>query len=57
MTIGEILGIGAGSVVELDRASDEPVDLIVNGKAVARGHIVAVDERFGVRITELLEPA
>ena len=55
MTIGEILEIGAGSVIELDRASDEPVDLIVNGKPVARGQIVAVDEKFGVRITELIE--
>jgi len=56
MTIGEILGIGAGSIVELDRASDEAVDLIVNGKAIARGEIVAVDEKFGVRVTEILEP-
>ena len=57
MTVGEILAIGSGSVVELDRGCNDPVDLIVNGKRVARGEIVAVDERLGIRITELLEPA
>ena len=57
LTIGEILALGAGSVIELDRAANEPVDVVVNGRALARGEIVAVDERFGVRITELVTPA
>ena len=51
----EVLKLGAGSVVELDRAAAGPIDLLVNDKLVARGDIVAVDERFGVRITELIE--
>lgn len=51
----EVLKLGAGSVVELDRLAAGPIDLLVNDKLVARGDIVAVDERFGVRITELIE--
>ena len=54
LSVGEVLGIGVGSVVELDRSCSDPVDLILNGKRVARGEIVAVDQKFGVRITELL---
>ena len=53
MTIAEILSLGSGSIVELDRPSTAPVDLLANGRLVARGEVVAVDDRFGVRITEL----
>src|SRR3954452_12970160 len=51
MTIGETLGIGPGSIVSLNRAIGEPVDLLVNGKRIARGEGVAVDEEFGLRVT------
>ena len=56
MTIGETLAIGPGSIVSLNRAIGEPVDLLVNGKRIARGEVVAVDEEFGLRVTEV-DPA
>ncbi len=56
MPISEILGLGPGSVVELDKLAGEPVDLLVNNKVVARGEVVVVDENFGVRITMLMSP-
>jgi flagellar motor switch protein FliN/FliY len=54
MSVAEILKIGAGSIVELDRLAGGPVDLLVNDKLVARGEVVAVDDNFGVRVTELV---
>ena len=54
LSIAQILALGPGSVVEFKRAVDEPIDLKVNGRTVARGEIVAVDGRFGLRITELV---
>lgn len=50
----EILAIGPGSVIELDRLAGEPVDVLVNGKIVARGEVVVVDENFGVKISEII---
>ena len=55
MLVEDILKLGTGSVVELDRLAGGPVDLLVNDRLVARGEVVAVDEKFGVRITELIE--
>jgi len=57
LSVREILEIGTGAVVELDRSNSDPVDLLVNDKPVARGEIVAIDDRLGVRITELVERA
>jgi flagellar motor switch protein FliN/FliY len=54
MRLGELLRVGPGAIVELDRRVDAPIDLLVNGRPVARGEIVAVDERYGVRITEVI---
>jgi len=51
--IRELINIGPGSVLELDRETTEPVDIKVNGKLVAKGELVVVGERFGVRITEI----
>lgn len=56
MAISEILNLGPGSVVELNKLAGEPVDLLVNGKVIARGEVVVVDENFGVRITLLMSP-
>jgi flagellar motor switch protein FliN/FliY len=56
MSVAEILKLGAGSTVELDRAVDQPVKLLVNNRPLARGEIVAIEENFGLRITELLSP-
>jgi flagellar motor switch protein FliN len=54
MEVSEVLKLGAGSIIELDRLAGGPVDLLVNNKLIARGEVVAVDENFGVRITELI---
>lgn len=54
MKIGEILRLGPGSVLELDKASGEPLDLYANGRLIARGEAVVVGERYGVRLTEVL---
>jgi flagellar motor switch protein FliN len=55
MTVKDILKLGAGSIVELDRLASGPVDLLVNDKLVARGEVVAIDDNFGVRVTELIQ--
>ncbi|MDQ7038707.1 MAG: flagellar motor switch protein FliN [Aquificota bacterium] len=51
--IKDLLGMGPGSVFELDRETTEPVDIKVNGKLIAKGELVVVGEKFGVRITEI----
>ncbi len=56
MTIREALALAPGSIIALDRMAGEPVDLLVNGKRIARGEVVAIDEEFGLRITEVLRP-
>jgi len=56
MPIGDILGLGPGSIVEVGRMLDEPVELLVNDKLIARGDVVVVDEKFGLRITEIVSP-
>lgn len=56
MSISDILALGPGSVVELNKLAGEPVDLLVNHKTVARGEVVVIDENFGVRITNLISP-
>lgn len=57
MTLAEILNLVPGSVVPLDKKSEEPVDLRVNGKLVARGEVVLVDDTYGLRVTQILDPA
>jgi flagellar motor switch protein FliN len=54
MTISEVLALGPGSVIELDRLSGEPVDILVNDRLIARGEVVVVDENFGVRVVEVV---
>ncbi|GAA3448151.1 flagellar motor switch protein FliN [Planomonospora venezuelensis] len=56
MTVRELLSLAPGAVVELDRAAGSPVDLLVNGRLVARGEVVVIDENFGIRITEIIAP-
>ena len=55
--ISEILNMTTGSVIELDKMAGEPVDVLVNGKLIAKGEVVVIDENFGVRITEVLNTA
>lgn len=57
MTVHDVLGLGPGSVVELDKLAGEPVDILVNDRIVARGEVVVVDENFGVRVTEIVSSA
>lgn len=54
MTIQEVLGIYEGSVIELERVAGEPVDILVSGKLLGKGEVVVVDDKFGIRITELI---
>lgn len=57
MNVAELLALGAGSVIELDRAAGSPIDLLVNGTLIARGEVVVVDEEYGVRLTEIVGSA
>jgi flagellar motor switch protein FliN len=56
LSIGDVLKLSAGAVLQLDRMVSEPVDLMVQGKRLARGEVVVVDDRFAIRIKELSEP-
>ena len=56
MLVEEILRLGKGSVVELDKLAGEPVDILVNGKKLAEGEVVVVEDHFGVRLTNLINP-
>ncbi len=55
--IGELLQLGQGSVVELSKLAGEPLEILVNQKLVARGEVVVVNEKFGVRLTDIISPA
>jgi flagellar motor switch protein FliN/FliY len=55
--IREILQFGIGTIVELDKLAGEPVELLVNGKFIAKGEVVVIDESFGVRITDIVNPS
>jgi flagellar motor switch protein FliN/FliY len=55
-TIKEILEMGPGSVIELNRLAGESVDMIVNGKLIAKCEVVVVNETFGIRITDIVQP-
>jgi flagellar motor switch protein FliN/FliY len=55
-SIKDILGMGEGTIIELDKLAGEPVDILVNHKKIAKGEVVVIDENFGVRVTEILSP-
>ena len=55
-SIKDILGMGEGTIIELDKLAGEPVDILVNHKQIAKGEVVVIDENFGVRVTEILSP-
>lgn len=56
LQIKDILALAPGSVVELNRMAGEPIDVMVNGKLVARGEVVVIDENFGIKITSIISP-
>lgn len=53
--VSDILRLQVGTVLDLDKEAGEPVDVLVNGKAIARGEVVEIDGRYGVRVTEILK--
>jgi flagellar motor switch protein FliN/FliY len=57
MSVRELLSLTPGTVVELDRLAGGPADLLVNGRLIARGEVVVIDENFGIRITEIVSPS
>jgi len=56
MTIQDLLALGPGSVIELDKVAGEPLDILINDRLVARGEAVVVNDKFGVRITDIVSP-
>ena len=56
MLVNDLLQLGQGSVVELTKLAGEPMEILVNGKLVARGEVVVVNEKFGVRLTDIISP-
>jgi len=56
LTLREVLDLATGSVVELDRQVDEPIELLLDGKVIARGEAVVVDGNYGLRVTEVPQP-
>ena len=56
MLVKELLQLGPGSVVELDKLAGEPLEILVNDKLVARGEVVMVNDKFGVRLTDVVSP-
>jgi flagellar motor switch protein FliN/FliY len=57
LSVREVLDLQNGAVVELDRMAGDAVDVLVNDKLMARGEVVVVDDKFGIRITEILTPS
>jgi len=53
--ISEVLDFAPGTIIELDKIAGEPVDVLVNGKLVAKGEVVVIEESFGVRVTEIIK--
>lgn len=56
MLVKDVLDLGNGSILEIDKSAGEPVDVLVNGRLVARGEVVVIEDNFGVRITEIVNP-
>ncbi len=56
MLIRDLLQLGQGSILELDKLAGEPLEILVNNRLVARGEVVVVNEKFGIRLTEVISP-
>lgn len=56
LMIKDILALGEGSIIELDKSAGDPVDIMANNRHLAKGEVVVVDEQFGVRVTEMINP-
>lgn len=53
-SVKDILELGSGSIIELDKLAGEPVDILVNNRLIAQGEVVVIDENFGVRVTDII---
>ena len=56
MLVNDLLQLGQGSIVELNKLAGEPLEILINNKLVARGEVVVVNEKFGVRLTDIISP-
>ncbi len=56
MVVNDLLQLAQGSIVELEKPAGEPLEILVNEKLIARGEVVAVNEKFGIRVTEIISP-
>ena len=56
VVVKDVLQLGQGSVLELDKLAGEPLEILVNGKLIAKGEVVVVNEKFGVRLTDIISP-
>jgi flagellar motor switch protein FliN/FliY len=56
MLINDLLQLGQGSIIELNKPVGEPVEIYINNKLIARGEVVVVDEKFGIRVTDIISP-
>lgn len=56
VVIKDLLQLGQGSVLELDKLAGEPLEVLINGKLIARGEVVVVNEKFGIRLTDIISP-
>ena len=57
ITIRNLLQLNQGSVIELDRLAGEPLDVLVNGTLIAHGEVVVINEKFGIRVTDVISPS
>ena len=57
MLVNDLLQLGQGSVIELDKIAGEPMEILINDKLVALGEVVVVNEKFGIRLTDIVSPA
>lgn len=56
LSIGELLKLGQGSVVELNKIAGEPLEILINGKLIARGDVVVVNEKFAIKVIDIINP-
>lgn len=56
MLVNDILQLGQGSIIELDKPTVEPLEIYINNKLIARGEVVVVDEKFGIKVTNIISP-
>ncbi|MEE9613102.1 MAG: flagellar motor switch protein FliN [Desulfatiglandales bacterium] len=56
MLVNDLLKLGQGSIIELNKSVGEPLEIYINNKLIARGEVVVMDERFGIRVTDIISP-